>query len=129
MGALQDFASKHSESKPTVIFQYFGTPFNLGVNKNLIVFRIIQELVTNAIKHAHATEILIQLIFTSEDITITVEDDGIGFDATKINHNSNGWNNIKSRVNLLQGILNFHSEHQKGTSVTIVLQSQVLAAT
>ncbi len=127
MGALQDFASKHSDSKPTVIFQYFGTPVNLGVHKNLMVFRIIQELVTNAIKHAHATEILIQVIFTSDDITMTVEDDGIGFDEAKINQNANGWNNIRSRVNLLQGHLQFHSEHQKGTSVTIVLQSHVLA--
>lgn len=127
MGALQDFASKHSDSKPTVIFQHFGMPVNLGVNKNLMVFRIIQELVTNAIKHAHATEILIQIIFTSEDITMTVEDDGIGFDEAKLSQNANGWNNIRSRVNLLQGHLQFHSEDQKGTSVTIVLQSHVLA--
>jgi signal transduction histidine kinase len=129
IGALQDFASKHSDSKPVVIFQHFGTPANLDVNKNLMVFRIIQELVTNAIKHAQATEILVQIIFTSEDITITVEDDGIGFDETKINHNANGWNNIKSRVSLLHGHLQFHSEPQKGTSVTIVLQAQVLTTT
>ena len=55
--------------------------------------------------------------------------DGIGFDETKINHNANGWNNIKSRVSLLHGHLQFHSEPQKGTSVTIVLQAQVLTTT
>ena len=72
-------------------------------------------------KHANANEILIQIIFSSENFTITVEDDGIGFDekATKIE--GDGWNNIHSRVNFLQGQLNLHSEVNTGTSVTIVL--------
>lgn len=85
-----------------------------------MIFRIIQELLTNALKHAEATEILIQIVYQEErTLTITVEDDGIGFDDSNVHPENNGWNNIRSRVNYLQGIINFHSEPSSGTSVTI----------
>ena len=121
IGALQDFVSRYSIVRPTIIFQHFGQPIDLGINKNLMIYRIIQELTTNSLKHANANEILIQIIFSSENFTITVEDDGIGFDEKTTKTEGNGWKNIHSRVNFLQGQLNLHSEVNTGTSVTIVL--------
>ena len=121
IGALQDFASKNSNSNPSIIFQHFGEPIDLGINKNLMIYRIIQELVTNSIKHANAKEILMEIIFTDKNITINVEDDGIGFDENALKKDSNGWNNIRSRVNFLQGQLNLHADVNEGTSVTIDL--------
>ncbi len=121
IGALEDFASKHSISTPAIIFQHFGEPTDLGINKNLMIYRIIQELVTNSLKHANAKEILMEIIFTKENITLTVEDDGIGFDEKTLKTDSNGWNNIRSRVNFLQGQLNLNADVNTGTSVTIDL--------
>jgi signal transduction histidine kinase len=121
IGALEDFASKHSISTPAIIFQHFGEPTDLGINKNLMIYRIIQELVTNSLKHANAKEILMEIIFTKENMTLTVEDDGIGFDEKTLKTDSNGWNNIRSRVNFLQGQLNLNADVNTGTSVTIDL--------
>ena len=75
------------------------------------------------LKHAKATEILIQIIYSPDSITITVEDDGIGFKEQNVKMENNGWNNIRSRVNYLQGTLNIYSNIGAGTSVTILISS------
>lgn len=117
--ALQDFVLKQNRDEPNIIFQHFGEAKDLGKNKNLMIYRITQELLTNSLKHAKAKEILVQIIFSEETVNLTVEDDGIGFDETKITENSNGWNNIRSRIDYLEGMLNLHSDHETGTSITI----------
>jgi signal transduction histidine kinase len=117
--ALEDFVFKQNSTNPTIIFQYFGELIDLEMNKNLMIYRIIQELLTNSLKHAQANEILIQIIFSDDNLTLTVEDDGIGFDENVVNSDSSGWNNIRSRVKYLQGALNFHSEKDAGSSVTV----------
>jgi signal transduction histidine kinase len=91
----------------------------LNMNENLMIYRIVQELLTNSLKHASANEILIQIMFTSESLNLTVEDDGVGFDERKTKTASSGWHNIKSRVNYLQGTLNLHTDPTAGTSVTV----------
>lgn len=119
--AIEDFVLKHGFSKPNLVFQFFGENLDLGINKNLMIYRIIQELVTNSIKHANANEILIQIINTTDSMTLTIEDDGIGFDEKNIKSDSNGWKNIKSRVNYLQSSLNLVTDVTSGTSVTIIM--------
>jgi signal transduction histidine kinase len=117
--ALEDFVFKQNSNNPTIIFQYFGEFIALDMNKNLMIYRIIQELLTNSLKHARASEILIQLVFSEDNLTLTVEDDGIGFTENIANSDSSGWNNIRSRVKYLRGIMNFHSEINAGSSITI----------
>ena len=119
INALQDFVFKQSGTHPNIIFQHFGQPRDLGKNKNLMIYRIIQELLTNALKHANATEILIQIIFSEETVNLTVEDDGAGFIENELKQDSSGWNNIRSRIDYLQGLLNLHSDLETGTSITI----------
>jgi signal transduction histidine kinase len=116
--AIQDLVFKQNSTEPAIIFQYFGEPFEIGNKKSLMVYRIIQELLANSLKHAQATEILIQVIFSEDkNITLTVEDDGMGFDEEEVKTDSNGWTNIRSRVNYLNGTINLYTD--KGTSVTI----------
>ncbi|MFY7910080.1 MAG: tetratricopeptide repeat-containing sensor histidine kinase [Emticicia sp.] len=119
--AIEDFVLKHDFSEPNLVFQFFGEPLDLGTNKNLMVYRIVQELVTNSIKHANAKEILIQIINTTESMTLTIEDDGIGFDENTIKTDSSGWKNIKSRANYLQSNISLTSDSMSGTSVTITM--------
>lgn len=86
------------------------------------IYRIVQELVNNAIKHAAARNVLVQLhIFeTEKQLTITVEDDGKGFDSLTLNNATGiGWRNIQNRVEFLKGKADISSAPGKGTSVLI----------
>ncbi len=82
------------------------------------VYRILQELVNNIIKHAHAKHIDVQITGNSGYINILFEDSGIGFDTSKT-YQGIGLNNIQSRVRLLKGDFNIDSAIGRGTIVNI----------
>lgn len=86
------------------------------------IYRIVQELVNNSIKHAAATNVLVQVHFSEPEqlMAITVEDDGKGFDRSILDHSTGmGWNNIRNRVEFLKGKLDLGSDPGNGTSVLI----------
>ena len=86
------------------------------------IYRIVQELVNNTIKHAAAKNVLVQAHCTEDGklLTVTVEDDGKGFDINALPQTSGiGWKNIQNRVEFLKGKLDFKSEAGKGTSVLL----------
>ena len=86
---------------------------------SLSVYRIIQELFYNTIKHANANEILIQLNTEDDELVIQYEDDGIGFDQNHLKRKGMGLENIKSRVNYMHGTITIESEKDKGMAVLI----------
>lgn len=91
------------------------------------IYRIVQELVNNAIKHAAAKNVLVQLHWSGSEqlLSITVEDDGEGFDTARLRQSSGiGWNNIQNRVEFLKGKLDLSSAPGKGTSVLIEIRIQ-----
>lgn len=98
-------------------FQSFGNSVPLSKKTETVIYRIIQELVANIVKHARATEAMIQFNFREDEIFITVEDNGIGFDTTKI-YNGIGHKNIQTRVNFLNAQIDVDSS-ANGTSFTI----------
>jgi signal transduction histidine kinase len=83
----------------------------------LAVYRIIQELLQNVIKHAHATKVMVQLSMPKEDtFAISVEDDGIGFDAN--DHTAGmGLKSIRNRLQAMGGIIDLSSDVGNGTMV------------
>jgi len=86
------------------------------------IYRIVQELSNNAIKHANATEILVQAHVSEQEklLTVTVEDNGKGFDPAILKQSLGmGWSNIQNRVEFLKGKIDVSSEKGKGTSVLI----------
>jgi signal transduction histidine kinase len=86
------------------------------------IYRIVQELVNNSIKHATAENVLVQVHFAEPEklLTVTVEDDGQGFDTSALALSSGiGWKNIRSRVEFLKGKIDITSEKGNGTSVLI----------
>jgi signal transduction histidine kinase len=118
--AVQDLVTKNYQTHPEITFQHFGDEFEILPEKSLMIYRIIQELLTNALKHAQATEILVQIIFlNNKSISLTVEDNGVGFDDANILPENSGWYNIRSRVSYLQGHLILQNDNSSGTSVTI----------
>jgi signal transduction histidine kinase len=84
-----------------------------------IIYRLIQEMTTNIIKHAKATNVTLQLIEHDNELTVLVEDDGVGFDTEQVGENGIGLQNLKTRVAFLKGAIHFDSSIGKGTTITI----------
>lgn len=90
---------------------------------NLTLFRVIQEAINNVRKHANATEVLIQIIYKSEEITVIIADNGIGFDIDNIKNKTKsfGLSIMHERVSLLSGTILFESGKGNGTKITITV--------
>lgn len=108
--------------------QTFEVTFSkVGVSENLRwdnvieteVFKIIQELVVNIVKHARASQMVIELIGDEKMIYLTVEDNGQGFDLNNKQETRFGLNNIEARLSVLGGTLSIDSQQGKGTAVMI----------
>lgn len=98
-------------------FQKHGTLPPLDKEYELSMYRIIQELLQNAIKHADASHILVQLAIWNDNLlTITIEDNGKGFDTTKAVEGL-GLVSIKNRLRVMHGLIDINSRSGKGTSV------------
>jgi len=119
--ALKEYCSTVNATKLlTVKYQSLGMDLRLDTSVEIIVFRIVQELLNNIMKHAAATEALVQLIREDNRFNVVVEDNGKGFDVSMTENSSGaGWINIRSRVDYLKGQLDIHTETGKGTLVNI----------
>lgn len=95
---------------------------SLTTNSAIHLFRIIQELLTNIMKYADATETTVQLMADKNILSVMVEDNGKGFDKTKLQSTSgNGWYNIHSRLTILNGNVEIDSAPGRGSVITIDL--------
>lgn len=120
VAAIKDLINRfESLQSPEIYFQYYEVPQIMDKMVSLTVYRILQELLTNSLKHANAKEILIQLNTEDDELVIQYEDDGIGFDQSNIYKKGMGLENIKSRINYLHGSLSLDSNHNEGLSVLI----------
>ncbi len=84
----------------------------------LALFRMAQELITNAVRHSSATSVFVQIIDHGRSILLMVEDDGKGFDPSEENVGL-GLRNIRSRAELLDGTVEIDSSPGNGTVTTI----------
>jgi two-component system, NarL family, sensor kinase len=121
--ALKSYCDRMRESQIFKIdFQSIGMEERLSSNTEIFVYRIVQELLNNTAKHAKATQVLVQLARQNSEVSITVEDDGIGFDKAIVEKATGaGWGNIRSRVDYLKGKLDILSAPGQGTSVHITI--------
>ena len=99
----------------------FGLGERMENSLELSIFRIVQELVANAIKHAEASNVNIQLTQHDDTLNIIVEDDGKGFDRSQLDQNKLGMGlaTIEKRVEHLEGNFTVDSVMGKGTSILI----------
>lgn len=93
---------------------------SLKAGEQIILFRIVQELLQNSLKHAEAKNIEINIKEDGQNITIYIADDGAGFDEKTVSK-SVGILNIKHRTRLLGGTVVWNSSNSSGTDVTIQL--------
>ncbi len=104
----------------SVSFQAFNVKRKIDSSIEFGIYRIAQELLTNALRHANAKKIDMQLFEREKKLILTVEDDGRGFRAKKTNfENTFGMNSITSRTKALNGIFSIDSQPGKGTMASI----------
>jgi signal transduction histidine kinase len=121
--ALRDFCeSIQSTTGLKVFYQHFGEARQLDNTAQVFIYRIIQELVNNVVKHAEATEVIVQLATSTDKTVITVEDNGKGFNDDILSHTKGaGMANIRYRMQYFNGTLDIVTAPGKGTSVNIEL--------
>lgn len=118
--AIQDYCDGLNESNHLRFkIQFHGLKERMGSATEIVIYRIVQELLNNVVKHADATEVLVQLMRHDNNLTITIEDNGVGFDSSSSTHKGNGLGNVRSRVDYLKGQLDIQSMPGKGTSIHI----------
>ncbi|MGB3235060.1 MAG: sensor histidine kinase [Ferruginibacter sp.] len=124
--ALKDFCNDINLSGALkVTYQSIGLE-NVEVEQTtaIAIYRIVQELLNNTIKHAGANNAIVQVSKSDGLLAVTVEDDGKGFDTSILKQAKGiGWSNIENRVEFLKGKLDVNSQPGKGTSVLIELNT------
>jgi signal transduction histidine kinase len=102
--------------------QITGETYKLLPQKEMVLFRMVQEALNNAIKHARAKNISLQLHYKPEMFTLTVQDDGTGFDTTVMqNKNGIGLKSMQNRAALIGGSFTVYSKPGNGTVISIEL--------
>ncbi len=119
--AVKEFITK-IQGMPTlkVNLEIVGMDNRLEQEKETVLYRVIQEIVANIIKHAKASELTLQLIRDEKELSIIIEDNGVGFDTSKINaFEGIGLKNIISRIEFINGSVHFDSTPGRGTNVIV----------
>lgn len=103
-------------------FHAYGMDDRLDGAAEHSLYQVIQELLTNILKHAKAREVTLQINRYNHTLNILIEDDGIGFDQDIINEKTGlGLSSVRERINKLNGILHIDSFPGRGTTISIDL--------
>ena len=126
--ALKDFCNDINQSGAIKInYQSIGLA-NVAINETaaITIYRIVQELIHNTIKHPSASSAIVQVTKNEGQLSVTVEDDGKGFDTGILNKLGGiGWSNIQNRVEFLKGSIDVQSGKDKGVSVHIEVALEI----
>jgi two-component system sensor histidine kinase UhpB len=121
--ALQALAQETSVADRAADFLVRGTPRRLPPEVEMTAYRVVQEALSNAVRHANAQQIAVTVSFTDDELTLSVEDDGTGFELpatpdalTQSSHF--GLVGMRERVTLLGGSLKIDTHPGEGTRVT-----------
>jgi signal transduction histidine kinase len=117
--AVKDMCDSLSTDATSVVFQPFGIQRDIHPEVQINIYRIVQELLTNAVRHAQASEILVQCSQNGTRFFITLEDNGKGFDPAAVAKPGIGLSNARNRVEYLNGKLEFTSAPGEGTTINI----------
>lgn len=118
IGAVREFVDNAAKSSGTTIDLTTGDDVDISEDKGVNIYRIIQEIVHNCLKHANATKIEIRLAKQDNDIEIFCRDNGAGFDYPRLYSASKGMGlrSISNRTEIMGGKLKVESKQGKGTA-------------
>lgn len=119
VNALKDLCDSITSGKLlTVSLEVHGMNGRLNATTEIMLFRIVQELLNNIIKHANATEVIIQCVKDQSRLSVIVEDNGQGFNTADAEAGAHsGITTVKNRVDYLKGRMTIDSQKNVGTTV------------
>lgn len=121
---------KATESMAEKAFEASGIKLNLSVGEvdrifdyriELNIFRIVQECISNILKHSKATEAVLKIHFSSGNLIAEISDNGIGFDMRRLKEKGLGLDNINYRTIYCGGSIKISSKHNNGTRIKIII--------
>jgi len=98
-------------------------PSSGNLDKDLIIFRILQEVMNNIIKHSFATQINIQLAYIEKKMRLDIDDNGVGFNAGNLpaSQKGMGLQNMSKRAGIVGGEVMIRSQENKGTRISVII--------
>jgi signal transduction histidine kinase len=127
--ALREMALRIGERNPVNVEVTSFELNRLSEVQEISIYRICQEWINNVLKYSGASKVEINLVHNGDDISITIEDDGNGFDSSVLEHSKgNGWKNILSRAGLIKASVDIDSTPgRRGTSLLVSVPVAVTA--
>ena len=97
-----------------------GLEQRLAPSTEIAVYRVVQEIINNMIKHSKADTITVKIVRNESSMHLSISDNGIGFEKELIAKSTGlGWKNIFSRISMLNGEIDVETESGSGTSISI----------
>ena len=123
--SLQALRAELSQSGMAIVFTHDNVPSTLPSDLTLCLFRVAQEVLQNAIKYSKATEVAIRLDGRSNGLTLSIVDDGVGFDVDAVWHQGLGLVSMRERMEAVAGTLEIRSTPGAGTRITATVPLDV----
>lgn len=118
--ALKEFAARINRSGSVYVgVQTFDLDVNMPDELRIALYRICQEWVNNILKYGQANQVTIQMVQHPQELVLTIEDDGAGFELSALTSGQgNGWKNINSRLHMIKGSIEIDTTPgRKGTTL------------
>ena len=123
-GAIQDMVDSLNDEKYEATFEANNLP-KMETTREVMIYRLVQEIISNIRKHAQATSIFIQIFGHKDEINLIIEDDGVGFDYQEAQLNGGlGLKSINSRIAFLDGNIEWDTQPNRGTNINITIPKQ-----
>jgi len=116
--AMKELCETMSYQQLEIIFEVFNLKSTLPFHQQLAIYRITQEALSNVIKYAQATKVIVQISQNNAHLSLTIEDNGNGFDLQKVQLGQ-GLQNMKNRAKLMNAHLEIVSEVGAGTTINM----------
>ena len=131
LGWQKSFIAELDRIRKTNSFNVYyseeGAPFTIEMQKQIIIFRILQETLNNIVKHSNGQDIYGHIRFSDVGVTITIKDNGKGFrqQLTDLSTDGSGLRNMRARAAMLPASLDIESRIEEGTVVTLPIRNQL----
>lgn len=116
--ALKELCESMSHKHFSIQFEAFNLSENIPFQSQLALYRIVQEGISNGMKYAQASNMIVQISQNENILSLTIEDDGIGLDKSEIVYGL-GLKNIENRARLINGTVDIISEKGEGTTINV----------
>src|SRR3954469_11175393 len=126
VGALESLCTELSHAGVPIAFTHENVPSSLPPDVMLCLFRVVQEALQNALKHSRATVVAVDIRGTSDGLTLTIFDNGVGFDVDAAWETGIGLRSMFERLQAAGGSLNLTSRPGDGTRLVAILPRHVL---